>query len=63
MPTRPGSEPGSERMRKTGWRLVRALAFGHATLGAPAIGRYAYGLGMAFGYREASGKQKESPFG
>jgi hypothetical protein len=29
MPTRPGSEPGSERMRKTGWRRVIALAFGH----------------------------------
>lgn len=63
MLTRPGSEPGPERVRKTGWRLVAARAFGHATLGAPAIGRYAYGLGIAFGYREASGKQKESLFG
>lgn len=40
---------------------VGALAFGHATLGA--IGRYPYGLGTAFGYCEASGKQKESLFG
>lgn len=40
---------------------VGALAFGHATLGA--IGRYAYGLGTASGYCEASGKQKESLFG
>ena len=40
---------------------VRALAFGHATLGV--IGRYAYGLGTAFGYCEASGKQKEGLFG
>ena len=63
MPTRPGSEPGSERMRKTGWRLVRALAFGHAPLGAPAIGRYVYGPGMAFGNHEAGGKQKESLLG
>lgn len=47
----------------TGWRPVGALAFGHATVGGPALGRHAYGLGIAFGCREASGKQEESLFG
>ena len=46
-----------------GWRAVGALAIGHATLGVLSIGRYAYGPGMAFGYHQASGKQKESLFG
>ena len=46
-----------------GWRAVGALAFGHAALGAVSIGRYAYGPGIALGYHEASGKQKESLFG
>ena len=31
--------------------------------GAPAIGPYLYGRSIAFGYREASVKQKESLFG
>ena len=46
-----------------GWRAVGALAFGHAALGVVSIGRYAYGPGIAIGYHEASGKQKESLFG
>ena len=46
-----------------GWRAVGALAFGHAAVGVVSIGRYAYGPGIALGYREASGKQKESLFG
>lgn len=46
-----------------GWRAVGAVAIGHAVLGAVSIGRYAYGPGIAFGYHEASGKQKESLFG
>ena len=53
MLTRPGSRRGPEWMSK----------LGHATLGALAIGRYAHGPGIAFGYHEASGKQKESLFG
>jgi hypothetical protein len=47
-----------------GWRAVGAVAVGHAALGSLAIGRYAYaGPGVAFGYYEASGKQKESLIG
>jgi hypothetical protein len=47
-----------------GWRAVGGLAIGNAALGALAIGRYAYaGTGVAFGYDEACGKQKESLFG
>jgi hypothetical protein len=47
-----------------GWRAVGGLAAGHSALGALAIGRYAYaGAGVAFGYDEACGKQKESLFG
>jgi len=47
-----------------GWRAVGGLAIGNAALGGLAIGRYAYaGDGVAFGYDEASGKQKESLFG
>lgn len=47
-----------------GWRAVGGLAIGNAALGGLAIGRYAYaGYGVAFGYDEASGKQKESLFG
>jgi hypothetical protein len=43
---------------------VGGLAIGNAALGALAIGRYAYaGTGVAFGYDEACGKQKESLFG
>jgi hypothetical protein len=109
MLTRPGSEPGPERMRKLAgslegfrelrkailgiralfsvlqvasisvhasslgifvlarlanrWCPVRALAFGHATLGAVATGRYACGFGIASEYHEGSGEQKESLFG
>jgi len=46
-----------------GWRAVGALAVGHAVVGVLSIGRYAYGPGIALGYHEASGKQKESLFG
>lgn len=47
-----------------GWRALGAVAVGHAALGSLAIGRYAYaGPGVAFGYHEASGGQKESLFG
>jgi len=46
-----------------GWRSVGALALGHAALGVLSMGRYAYGPGIALGYHEASGKQKESLFG
>jgi hypothetical protein len=47
-----------------GWHAVGGLAIGNAALGALAIGRYAYaGDGVAFGYDEANGKQKESLFG
>ena len=47
-----------------GWRAVGGLAIGIAALGGLAIGRYAYaGTGVAFGYDEACGKQKESLFG
>ena len=45
-----------------GWRAVGALAVGHATLGVLSVGRYAYGPGIAFGYHEASGKQKTRLF-
>jgi hypothetical protein len=47
-----------------GWRAIGAVAIGHAALGSLAIGRYAYaGPGVALGYHEASGNQKESLFG
>ena len=47
-----------------GWRALGGLAIGHAAFGGLAIGRYAYaGEGVALGYDEASGKQKESLFG
>jgi hypothetical protein len=47
-----------------GWRAVGGLAIGNAALGSLAVGRYAYaGTGVAVGYDEASGKQKESLFG
>lgn len=47
-----------------GLRAMGAVAIGDAALGALAIARYAYaGDGVAFGWREACGKQKESLFG
>lgn len=47
-----------------GWRAIGAVAIGNTALGALALGRYAYaGDGVAFGYHQASGKQKESLFG
>jgi hypothetical protein len=43
-----------------GWRAMGGLAFGEAALGGLAVGRYAYaGNGVAYGAREASGRQKE----
>lgn len=43
-----------------GWRALGGVAVGQAALGAVAVGRYAYaGNGVAFGSREASGRQKE----
>jgi hypothetical protein len=43
-----------------GWRAMGGLAIGEATLGGLAVGRYAYaGNNIAFGAREASGRQKE----
>lgn len=43
-----------------GWRAIGALAIGRAALGGLAIGKYAYaGNGVAYGSREASGRQKE----
>jgi hypothetical protein len=43
-----------------GWRAMGGLAVGEAALGGLAVGRYAYaGNGVAYGAREASGRQKE----
>jgi hypothetical protein len=43
-----------------GWRAMGGLAVGEAALGSLAVGRYAYaGNGIAYGAREASGRQKE----
>ena len=43
-----------------GWRAMGGLAFGEAALGGLAVGRYAYAEnGVAYGAREASGRQKE----
>jgi hypothetical protein len=43
-----------------GWRAMGGLAVGQAALGGLAVGRYAYaGNGVAYGAREASGRQKE----
>ena len=43
-----------------GWRAMGGLAVGQAALGGLAVGRYAYaGNGVAYGAREARGRQKE----
>jgi hypothetical protein len=43
-----------------GWRALGGLAVGEAAFGGLAVGRYAYaGNGIAYGSREASGRQKE----
>jgi hypothetical protein len=43
-----------------GWRAIGGMAVGEAALGGLAIGKYAYaGKGVAYGSREASGRQKE----
>jgi hypothetical protein len=47
-----------------GWRAVGGLAVGQAALGGLAIGKYAYaGNGVALGFSEASGRQKERLLG
>lgn len=47
-----------------GWRALGGLAVGNAALGACAVGNYAYaGTGIAYGSREASGRQKEQLIG
>lgn len=43
-----------------GWRAMGELAVGETALGGLAVGRYAYaGNGIAYGAREASGRQKD----
>src|SRR5271165_6165842 len=43
-----------------GWRALGGLAFGESALAGLAVGRYAYaGKGVAYGAREACGRQKE----
>jgi hypothetical protein len=47
-----------------GWRAIGGMAVGEAALGGLAIGKYAYaGKGVAYGSREASGRQKEQLIG
>jgi hypothetical protein len=47
-----------------GWRAVGGGAFGYRAFGGLAAGGYAYaGNGIAYGYHEASGRQKEKLFG
>jgi hypothetical protein len=47
-----------------GWRAVGGMAVGRAALGGLAIGKYAYaGNGVALGFAEASGRQKEQLLG
>lgn len=47
-----------------GWRAVGGMAIGQAALGGLAIGKYAYaGNGVAYGFAEASGRQKEQLLG
>jgi hypothetical protein len=47
-----------------GWRAVGGGALGYRAFGGLAAGGYAYaGNGAAFGYHEASGRQKEKLFG
>src|SRR6266852_4955337 len=43
-----------------GWRAIGGVAVGHDAFGGLAFGAYAYaGNGVAFGYHEACGRQKE----
>ena len=47
-----------------GWRALGGGAIGYRAFGGLAIGGYAYaGNGVAFGYHEAGGRQKEKLFG
>jgi hypothetical protein len=47
-----------------GWRALGGGAIGYRAFGGLAIGGYAYaGNGIAFGYHEAGGRQKEKLFG
>lgn len=47
-----------------GWRAAGGGAIGYRVFGGLAIGGYAYaGNGVAFGYHEACGRQKEKLFG
>jgi hypothetical protein len=47
-----------------GWRAIGGGAIGYRAFGGLALGGYAYsGNGVAFGYHEASGRQKEKLFG
>ncbi len=47
-----------------GWRALGGGAIGYRAFGGLAIGAYAYaGNGIAFGYNEAGGRQKEKLFG
>ncbi len=47
-----------------GWRAVGGGALGYHAFGGFAVGGYAYaGNGVAFGYHEASGRQKEKLLG
>ncbi len=47
-----------------GWRAVGGCAVGFRAFGGLAFGGYAYaGNGVAFGYHEACGRQKEKLFG
>ena len=47
-----------------GWRAIGGLAVGYRAAGGLAVGGYAYaGNGVAIGYHEASGRQKEQLIG
>ena len=47
-----------------GWRAAGGGALGYRAFGGLAVGGYAYaGNGVAYGYHEASGRQKEKLFG
>src|SRR5882672_2362725 len=47
-----------------GWRALGGGAIGYRAFGGLAIGGYTYaGNGIAFGYHEAGGRQKEKLFG
>ena len=46
-----------------GWRAVGGAAIGYKAFGGLAVGGYSYaGNGIAYGYHEASGRQKEKLF-